>query len=88
MLTEDERDYIQDRLANALAGTGAGRANLAVGLPMRLQLQLQEGLLPRLLIIAAVELCMRDGHNSQPPALYSFLRTLLPDDQRVPQIPR
>jgi hypothetical protein len=86
MLTEEEREYIQDQLYIDLGGVGAVRANLSSALPNYLQLQLPEGLLPGLLIAKAIDLCIEDGYNSQPPTLYNFLRTLLPHDGRVSRV--
>jgi hypothetical protein len=86
MLTEDEREYIEDQLLIDLGGAGAVRANLLGALPSHLQLLLPEGLLPAPLIMRAIDLCIEDGHNSQPPVLYRFLRALLPNNARLPPI--
>jgi len=83
MLTEDEREYIQDQLFIDLGGAGAVRANLLGALPTHLQLQLAEGLLPGPLITRAIDICIEDGYNSQPPVLCRFLRTLLPNNGRL-----
>jgi hypothetical protein len=75
MLTQQDRDFIEEELVALVAGSASPRAALSAGLGA-LAARLPDGLAPALLVSQAVEICIEDGHQRTPPAMVTLLQLI------------
>ncbi|MFP2927240.1 hypothetical protein ACLESO_18990 [Pyxidicoccus sp. 3LG] len=72
MLTQHQRDFVEEQLVTIVSLQGSPRATIAAVMGS-LSSRLPDGLVPALLVPQAVDICIADAYENTPPALVMLL---------------
>jgi len=86
MMTNDDRDYVEQALTNLLQGQAALRVTAVAFLPPYLQQRVPDNLLPPMLARLVIELCIEDAYANSPPTLIKLVTGLVGADPRIATI--
>ncbi|MCP3139789.1 hypothetical protein [Pyxidicoccus xibeiensis] len=72
MLTQQQREFVEEQLVAVVSLHGSPRATIAAVMG-GLASKLPDGLVPEVLVTRAVDICIADAYGSTPPALVMLL---------------